>query len=92
MSFLDLFSKKQKMFLDGSIIIEYQIKNKPPNFRMKDPPNKIGMENTCGNCKFIENFTTAQPDCKKYGVRYQGIGCLDKTVCDDHKNILFDFT
>lgn len=88
MGFFDLFKKKQRMVFDDGVVIEYKIT--PPNFRKKGPPNEIGMVDTCGSCKYHGNITSTRPNCTKYGVQYEGVGCLDKTICDDYKNVLFD--
>ena len=82
MGLFDLFKgKKKRKVYGGGVVIEYE--TTPPNFRDKDAPDEFGLTNTCGACKFVENITSTRPDCKKYGVCYEGIGCLDKTVCDD---------
>ena len=88
MGFFDLFKKKQRMVFDDGVVIEYV--TTPPNFREKGLPDGISMVETCGCCKFHGNITSIRPCCTKYGVQYEGIGCLDKTVCDDFKNVLFD--
>ena len=82
MGLFDLFkSKKQRKSYDDGVEIEYE--TTPPNFRDKDAPNEFGITDTCGACKHIGDMTSMRPNCKKYGVQYEGIGCLDKTVCDD---------
>lgn len=87
MRFLDLFKKKhQKIYSDG-VVIEYKIE--PPHFR-EPIADEFGEADICGSCKFCGDIRSEQPVCTKYGVKYQGIGCLTKTVCDDFKSVLFE--
>lgn len=87
MGLFDNFKRKQRKVYDDGVVIEYE--TLPPNFR-EPVPDEIGIRDTCGTCKFCENMRSRKPNCSKYGVQYQGIGCLDKTVCDDFKSALFD--
>lgn len=87
MGFFDLFKKKYRIVYEDGVVIEY--KTLPPNFR-ETVPDEIGIRDTCGSCKFCGNIRSARPICTKYDVQYVGIGCLDKTVCDDFHNVLFD--
>lgn len=84
MGFFDLFMKKHRKVYDDGVVIEYE--TLPPNFRMPIP-NEIGQRDTCGICQFCENICSTTPNCSKYGVKYQGIGCLDRTICDDYKSV-----
>jgi len=84
MGFFNMFKKQRKVYEDG-VVIEYE--TLPPNFR-EPIPNEIGQRDTCGICRFCGDIRKIQPKCTKYGVRYQGIGCLDKTVCDDFGSVL----
>lgn len=88
MGFFDIFKskKKRKVYSDG-VKIEYDVT--PPNFRDKDAPDEFGLSKSCATCKYHGNITSTRPNCTKYGVVYEGIGCLDKTVCDDYINLLF---
>lgn len=88
MGLFDSFKrKKQRMVFSDGVVIEYE--TMPPNFREKAAPDGIHLVDTCGICKFCGNIRSTKPNCTKYGVQYQGVGCLDKTVCDDFKNELF---
>lgn len=84
MGFFDLFKKEQRKVYDDGVVIRYEML--PPNFR-ESVPDEIGIRDTCGSCKYCDNIRTV---CTKHSVRYEGVGCLDKTVCDDFKNVLFD--
>lgn len=87
MGLFELFKKKKsKVYADG-VVIEYE--TLPPNFR-EPVPDELGIRDTCGSCKFCGNIRSTRPICTKYGVEYEGIGCLDRTVCDDFRNVLFD--
>lgn len=87
MSLFDLFKKKQRKVYSDGVVIECEIK--PPHFR-ESTANEFGIADDCGSCKFCGNIRSKRPVCTKYGVQYQGIGCLTKTVCDDFKNVLFE--
>lgn len=87
MSFFDLFKKKQRKTYSDGVLIEYEIE--PPHFRTPIA-DEFGIADACGSCKFCGNIRSEWPVCTKYGVRYHGIGCLAKTVCDDFENVLFD--
>ena len=67
-------SENISMVFDDGVVIEFE--TTPPNFREKGPPNEIGMVETCGSCKFNGNITSTRPCCTKYGVQYEGVGCL----------------
>lgn len=71
----------------GNVFVSY--KDNPPNFRAAYS-DELGMRNSCGSCTHCGDIASKQPVCKKYGVKYKGIGCLDKTVCDDYNNVLFN--
>ena len=60
----------------------------PPNFK-KAFSDGLGMRHSCGTCTHCNNIRGKEPVCTKYGVRYKGHACLDKTVCDDYNNVLF---
>ncbi len=60
----------------------------PPNFK-KAFSDGLGMRHSCGTCTHCNNIRGKEPVCTKYGVRYNGHACLDKTVCDDYNNVLF---
>lgn len=85
MGFFNMFRKKQRKVYGDGVVIEFE--TLPPNFR-ESMPNEIGQTDTCGVCQFCADFRSARPTCSKYGVRYQGIGCLAKTICDDFKSVL----
>ena len=70
-----------------NVFISY--KDKPPKFRAAYS-DEIGMRNSCGSCTHCDDIGSKQPVCKKYGVKYRGVGCLDKTICDDYNNVLFN--
>lgn len=72
---------------DDGVGIGYE--TEPPNFRPAFS-DELGMRNACGTCKHCSNIGSEEPVCVKHGVKYKGRGCLDKTVCDDYKNVLFD--
>lgn len=84
MGLFDMFKKKQRKVYNG-VVIEYE--TLPPNFR-ESIPNEIGQTDTCGVCQFCSDIRSTRPTCSKYGIRYQGIGCLDKTVCDSFRSVL----
>lgn len=85
--FFDLFRKKQRKVYSDGVVIEYKIE--PPHFR-EPTADEFGIADVCGSCKFCDYIHKEWPVCTKYGVRYHGIGCLAKTVCDDFKNVIFD--
>lgn len=91
MKFCDLFSDSHRLVYDngydGGIVIEYE--TEPPHFR-EALTDGISMTQDCGSCKFCGNMRSERPLCTKYGVHYQGIGCLSKTVCDDFQSSFFD--
>lgn len=61
----------------------------PPNFRSVFP-NEFGIRNSCGTCIHCGDPRCEIVVCTKYGVKYKGHGCLDKTVCDDYLDVLID--
>jgi len=63
--------------------------HRPPNFRAAFS-DSLGMRNSCGTCTHCGDIRSTQPVCTKYDVKYRDIGCLDRTVCDDYNNILFN--
>ena len=73
-------------FEDGAVI---GYASKPPNFK-KAFFDETGMRHSCGTCTHCGDSRSEEVVCKKYGVKYKGHGCLDKTVCDDYNSILFD--
>ncbi len=73
-------------FEDGTVI---GYTSEPPNFR-KAFSDEIGFRHSCGTCTHCGNPCSKEIICKKHSVKYKGHGCLDKTVCDDYSNILFD--
>lgn len=74
--------------IDFSDNVFVSYKDKPPNFRAAYS-DELGMIYSCGSCTYCVNIASKQPVCKKYGVKYRGMGCLDKTVCNDYNNVLF---
>ncbi len=87
MGFFNPFKKKHRKIYDDGVVIEYE--TLPSNFR-EPVPDEFGIRNTCGLCKFCDNIRSTRPICVKHNIQYEGIGCLDKTVCDDFTNVLFD--
>lgn len=89
MGFFNLFKKTQRKIYSDGVVIEYKIE--PPNFR-EPTADEFGEVDICGSCKFCGDIRSKRPVCAKYGVHYEGLGCLTKAVCDDFKSVLFDLS
>jgi len=83
----------RKIEIDARYVLEFDTcsvgyDTKPPNFRNAFS-DELGMRNSCGCCTHCGKITSEEPVCTKYGVKYKGHGCLDRTVCNDFDNVLF---
>lgn len=87
MGLFGFFRRRKRLEYDDGVVIEYT--TEPPYFR-DATADEIGLPQDCGSCKFCGYADKKRPICQKYGVKYYGVGCLTKTVCNDFEDKLIN--
>lgn len=69
---------------NDAVYISYNCTRIPPNFRNIHAKDAVEGIITCGFCEQCKSIDGGS-QCKRYDVRYFGVGSVAETVCDDFK-------